>query len=135
MKKLLMSLLVAMSLFSMVNAVDVSASNVGDGQEYAYIITNVTNNEINGIPLNKASDDNRGIFLYQSEVDFKVRVGDKIVVVWGEEEDEFASIERALHLANGDYTSLKAIQLKSLSESKYLENGRFCKRYNSIDKR
>lgn len=71
-----------------------SDNNVGNGQEYAYEITEINGDEINGVPLNKASDGNRGIFLLADEVDFEVKVGDKIAVVWGEYEDEFKSIER-----------------------------------------
>lgn len=80
---------------------EVSHSNVGDGEEYAYVITEVNGDEINGVPLTKASDENRGIFLLADEVSFDVKVGDQIIVVWGEYEDEFKSIERALIAEDG----------------------------------
>jgi len=69
-------------------------NNVGNGEEYSYIITDVIGNEVHGLPLDKESDDNKGIFLYEEELTFEVAVGDKIVVVWGEYEDEFKSIEK-----------------------------------------
>lgn len=91
------------------NVEPVVVSNVGDGQEYAYVITEIRNGdygvEIHGTPLNKESYTNRGIFLYQSEVSFDVKVGDKIVVVWGEEEDEFELIDRAVKNNKGEYIS------------------------------
>lgn len=67
-------------------------SNVGNGEAYDYVITEVIGNEIHGLPTNKESYTNRGIFLFQDEVSFDVEVGDEISVVWGEEEDIFASI-------------------------------------------
>ena len=83
-------------------SVDVS-NNVGNGEKYAYEITEINGDEINGIPLNKASNDNAGILLFEDEVGFDVEVGDKIVVVWGEYEDEFVSIERAVQAEDGSY--------------------------------
>lgn len=67
-------------------------SNVGDGQSYPYEITYVDNGEIHGIPLAKESCTNKGIFLFEDEVDFQLDEGDKIEVIWGENEDEFESI-------------------------------------------
>lgn len=80
-------------------------SNVGDGQTYVYEITDVdwTTDEIHGVPMNKESYTNKGIFLYGQEVPFDVEVGDRIAVVWGETEDEFASIERALQAEDGSW--------------------------------
>ena len=69
-------------------------SNVGDGLTYKYVITEVFDNEIHGLPLNRESYTNRGIFLLQDDVSFDVKVGDEIAVVWGEEEDEFQSITK-----------------------------------------
>lgn len=64
-----------------------------DNQPYTYEITEVTGNEIHGVPIDgEESDDNGGIFLYQSELDFDVQEGDLVTVVWGEYEDEFKSI-------------------------------------------
>ncbi|MGG3890335.1 hypothetical protein [Metabacillus fastidiosus] len=75
--------------------VKAESNNVGNGEEYQYEITSVNGNgEINGVALNKISSDNAGIFLYQSELDFDVKAGDKIAVVWGSEEDEFKSIKK-----------------------------------------
>lgn len=76
----------------LVEAKDFENNNVGNGETYVYEITDINETEIHGIPLTKASDGNRGIFLYKDEVDFEVELGDVIYVVWGEEEDEFASI-------------------------------------------
>lgn len=69
-------------------------TNVGDGQTYNYVITSIEGNEIHGLPLNKKGTGNRGIFLLQEEVSFKVKVGDKIAIVWGDYEDEFKSIKK-----------------------------------------
>jgi hypothetical protein len=80
---------------------EVVESNVGDGQEYAYTITAIIDDEVYGIPLNKESYTNKGIFLYQSEIGFEVGEGDNIIVVWGEEEDIFQSIERAIITEDG----------------------------------
>ena len=100
------------------NVEPVVVSNVGDGQEYAYVVTEIRNGdygvEIHGLPLNKKSSTNCGIFLYQSEVSFDVKVGDKIVVVWGEEEDEFALIDRAVKDSNGEYISATKKRIDAL---------------------
>jgi hypothetical protein len=80
---------------------EVVESNVGNGEEYAYTITAIIDDEVYGIPLNKESSTNKGIFLYQSEIGFEVGEGDNIVVVWGEEEDIFQSIERAIIAEDG----------------------------------
>lgn len=93
---------------------DVVVSNVGDGQEYAYEITEINGNEIHGVALNKKSSTNAGIFLYKNELDFKVKVGDKIVVMWGEYEDEFELIDRAVKLENGEYVSEKRLKIEAL---------------------
>lgn len=77
--------------------------NVGNGQHYTYEITEINGNEINGLPLDKASYGNRGILLYTSEVGFDVQIGDAISVVWGEYEDEFKSIEKAVKAEDGSY--------------------------------
>jgi hypothetical protein len=79
--------------------------NVGNGEEYTYEITSVNwdTDEIHGVPLNKESEGNKGIFLYAQEVPFDVEVGDRIVVVWGEYEDEFVSIERAYQAEDGSW--------------------------------
>lgn len=75
-----------------VEAKDFENNNVGNGETYVYEITDINETEIYGIPLTKASDGNRGIFLYKDEVSFDVKIGDVIYVIWGEEEDEFVSI-------------------------------------------
>lgn len=73
--------------------VSTGTSNVGDGQTYTYVITDVNGNEIYGEPVpGEASEDNAGIFLYAEEVPFEVRNGDVISVVWGEEEDIFEEV-------------------------------------------
>lgn len=69
-------------------------NNVGNGKPYDYLITDIDGEEINGIPLDKASLDNQGILLFKDEVSFDVKVGDKIQVVWGEQEDEFQRISK-----------------------------------------
>lgn len=96
----------------------VVVSNVGDGQEYAYVVTEIIDGdygvEIHGLPLNKKSSTNCGIFLYQSEVSFDVKVGDKIVVVWGEEEDEFELIDRAVKNSKGEYVSATKQRIDAL---------------------
>ena len=69
-------------------------NNVGNGETYEYKITSIKGNEISGVPVNKQSNDNQGIFLYTDELDFTAHVGDKIAVVWGEYEDEFKSITK-----------------------------------------
>ncbi|QJI52316.1 hypothetical protein [Psychrobacillus phage Perkons] len=86
-------LAISIMMSSMVNANVDEYNNVGNGQEYEYQITVIEDNEIHGIPLNKMSDDNQGIFLYDNELDFNVNIGDKIVVIWGQYEDEFERIE------------------------------------------
>lgn len=77
--------------------------NVGNGMMYAYKITQVDDKEVRGYPLNYESRGNRGIYLYPEEVGFDVKVGDEIGVVWGEEEDEFKSIEPAIMAEDGTY--------------------------------
>lgn len=73
-------------------------TNVGDGQTYSYIVTELKVvdgvEEVHGLPVTKGGTGNRGIFLYASELDFEVEVGEFVHVVWGEEEDEFASITK-----------------------------------------
>ena len=68
--------------------------NVGNGEPYEYTITEVNEEGIFGIPKNKASEGNRGIFLLEDEVDFIADEGDVIEVIWGEEEDVFQSIKK-----------------------------------------
>lgn len=69
-------------------------SNVGNGEEYSYKVTEIIGDEIHGVAIDKVSSDNAGIFLYASEVSFDVQIGDNLVVVWGAEEDVFKSIEK-----------------------------------------
>jgi hypothetical protein len=76
-------------------------SNVGNGERYSYVISAVIDDEVYGIPLDKISSTNKGIFLYKNEIGFEVGEGDKIVVVWGEEEDIFQSIERGIVAEDG----------------------------------
>lgn len=83
--------------------VEETVSNVGDGKSYTYEITEINGDEINGVPLDRISSENGGIFLFQSEVSFDVKVGDTISVVWGKYEDEFASIECAVQAEDGSY--------------------------------
>lgn len=91
---------------SMVNAEEVDImENVGNGLGYTYTVTGVNDGEVYGIPETYASEGNKGILLYEEEISFTVDEGDKIIVVWGEEEDEFASIERAVQNADGVYVS------------------------------
>lgn len=78
-------------------------NNVGNGQEYAYSISHIDGENVYGIALNKKSSSNGGIFLYQDEIPFPVDEGDKIIVVWGEEEDEFETIAKAVKAENGAY--------------------------------
>lgn len=79
MNGLLFVLLLTGSIFS---SQDVSIqSNVGDSNEYHYVITEINGNEVYGEAINNISNDNKGIFLYESELDFNVTVGDKISVV------------------------------------------------------
>jgi len=73
---------------------DKQTSNVGDNQSYQYVITSIQGDEIYGKAINKISDDNHGIFLYQEEVSFNVNVGNKLAIVWDKEEDIFKSIEK-----------------------------------------
>lgn len=68
-------------------------NNVGDGLTYEYKVTSIEGNEIHGIPLNRVSEDNAGILLYDDELTFNVDIDDVIGVVWGQYEDEFISIE------------------------------------------
>lgn len=67
-------------------------TNVGDGLEYIYEVTEINENEVHGIPLNRISCGNKGIFLYKDEIGQDVRIGDIVGVVWGEEEDIFENI-------------------------------------------
>ncbi|MER2008828.1 MAG: hypothetical protein ABS939_15360 [Psychrobacillus sp.] len=70
-----------------------SGTNVGDGKTYIYKVIEVEGEEVHGLPMNRISQGNRGIFLYKSEIKQDVKVGDTVAVVWGEEEDEFKSIK------------------------------------------
>lgn len=78
-------------------------NNVGNGQEYAYAISHVDGDKVYGVALNKKSHSNGGIFLYADEIPFVADEGDKIIVVWGEEEDEFEVISRAVQATDGTY--------------------------------
>ena len=60
---------------------DEQTSNVGDNQSYQYVVTNIQGDEIYGKAINKISEDNHGMFLYQEEVSFNVNVGDKLAIV------------------------------------------------------
>lgn len=91
--KKLVPILLSISIL-LIGCQDNQTSNVGDNQSYQYKITNIEGNEINGKPLDNISDDNKGVFLYKNELDFFVNEGDKISIVWGEEEDIFKSIEK-----------------------------------------
>jgi len=73
---------------------DKQTSNVEDNQSYQYVITSIEGDKIYGKAINKISEDNHGIFLYQEEVSFNVNVGDKLAIVWDKEEDIFKSIEK-----------------------------------------
>ena len=73
---------------------DKQASNVRDDQSYHYVITSIQGDKIYGKAINKISEDNHGIFLYQEEVSFNVNVGNKLAIIWGKEEDIFKSIEK-----------------------------------------
>lgn len=60
---------------------------------YEYVVTDIAGYEIYSRPLNKISESNQGLLLFDYELDFKVNEGDKIAVIYGEYEDEFYSIE------------------------------------------
>lgn len=106
----------------------VSASNVGDGQEYAYEIVEINGDEVHGVPLNKASEGNRGLFIYKDEIGFDVEVGDGIVVVWGEYEDEFALVDRAVYVEGKGYLSEKSykkymfVKMLRFKYQEYIQN-------------
>lgn len=92
----LMTMVSTVTTYAMDAEVDADApyygTNVGDGEVYTYTITAVIDDEVHGIPVTKASEGNRGIFLYAHELDFIADEGDIIEVVWGEEEDVFERI-------------------------------------------
>lgn len=89
MKTLLLLLGIALNL--------VAGSEYNVNEEfYMYEITNA-DNEIYGDAINKRSEDNHGVFLYASELDFEVSTGDIIAIKWGEHEDEF---ERIIKVSN-----------------------------------
>lgn len=77
--------------------------NVGNGLKYAYKVTDISEREMQGTPLNYESEGNKGLMLYLDEIGFEVELGDEIIVVWGEYEDEFVSIERAVQAEDGTY--------------------------------
>lgn len=80
-----------------------TTQNVGNGLGYAYTVTDISEREMQGTPLNYESDGNKGLMLYLDEIGFEVELGDEIIVVWGEYEDEFLSIERAVQTEDGTY--------------------------------
>jgi|SRR5690606_26476514 len=89
----LMSVHISTSVLMMNHfAADEQTGNVGDGKEYEFIVSNVSGDEIHGIPVNGATDDVKGILLYDDEIEFTADEGDRIGVVWGKEEDEFKNI-------------------------------------------
>jgi len=114
--KALVLAVVLMSTFGVndANASDSVKSNVGDGKEYAYQITHIFGNEVHGKPLNRISKTNGGIFLYKEEIGFDVKVGDKIVVMWGAEEDIFELIDKAVKLPNGEYVSETHVKITKI---------------------
>ena len=86
-------------------------SNVGDGQEYAYEIVEINGDKMYGEPLNKKSDTNVGLTIYADEVGFDVELGDEIVVIWTEYEDEFAFVDRAVYTDEYGYTSVTKLNI------------------------
>ncbi|PAV30201.1 hypothetical protein CIL05_06970 [Virgibacillus profundi] len=104
MKTILITLLLSSQLIGGFQSINTNQTNVGNKQPYQYEITNITNNTIHGIPINKASHDNKSIFLYDHEISFNVSVGDKIQIVWGNEEDIFKSITKVKYsITKGDH--------------------------------
>ena len=91
-------------------------SNVGDGQEYAYEIVEITGNEVYGKPLNKESYTNKGLYILTEEIGFDVKIGEQIVVVWTEYEDEFAFIDRAVYTKEYGYTSVTKLNINRALE-------------------
>ncbi|AYP68171.1 hypothetical protein PQE75_gp039 [Bacillus phage vB_BcoS-136] len=61
---------------------------------YTYKVTELIGNEIHGIALDNISVNNSGIFLYDYEVGFEVQIGDKILVTFGEYEDEILEVKK-----------------------------------------
>lgn len=51
-----------------------------------YEITDSNEEEINGIALDNVRDDNMGIYLMTNELEFKVKEGDKILVIFDDED-------------------------------------------------
>lgn len=49
---------------------------------FTYEITSVNGDEINGVALDNITPENAGIFLYQSDVNAELTVGDKVTVVF-----------------------------------------------------
>ena len=86
-------------------------SNVGDGQEYAYEIVEINGDRMYGKPLNKKSDTNVSLTIYADEVGFDVELGDEIVVIWTEYEDEFAFVDRAVYTDEYGYTSVTKLNI------------------------
>ena len=91
-------------------------SNVGDGQEYAYEIVEINGEEMYGEPLNKKSKTNVGLTIFADEVGFDVKLGDKIVVIWTEYEDEFAFVDRAVYTKKYGYTSVTKLNIMKTLE-------------------
>ena len=92
-------------------------SNVGNGQEYAYEIVEIVGNEVYGKPLNKESYTNKGLYILTEEIGFDVKVGDNIVVIWTEYEDEFAFVDRAVYTKKHGYTSVTKLNIMNALEA------------------
>jgi hypothetical protein len=104
----------SLSEFGIINTSDINIEkNVGNGLAYTYQVTEVLTDKITGVPLTYASSGNKSILLYKSEFAFNAKAGDKIILVWGNEEDEFQYIEKAVEVNDGIYIPESAVGLSS----------------------
>lgn len=61
-------------------------------EKYVYKITEIDGNEIHGEAVTKKSSDNMGVFLYKNKSIPSLEVGDKVSIVWGED-NKIISVE------------------------------------------
>ncbi|MDY7043650.1 hypothetical protein RVS70_05465 [Virgibacillus sp. M23] len=94
MKALLINLLVGVSIlpFGLNNY---QLHDKVENSQFTYEVTDAKENKVYGEPIaSQVTDENAGIFLYQDEIKFNVKKGEKIQVTFGQAEDDIKKVER-----------------------------------------
>ncbi|WP_079709845.1 hypothetical protein [Paraliobacillus ryukyuensis] len=78
----------------------VQLSNVNNNQQYQYVITDIQDNKIYGLAINKTQDGQK-ILLYRDEVPYaNVSIGDTITLEWNGTENDIDVVNLE---SNNDY--------------------------------